>query len=220
MGGAIGVSALGTALSHQVSGSVVAGLTKVGVNASAATNSQSLPDLSRLPAPVRLIFEQAFGDATGHIFLIATPFALLTLLRQVRRAAVARARLIHPELQLAGYAVLVWLAAHDGARSADVANALDMDKGAVSRQIDHLERLRLVKRVIDPHDKRAHGLTLTPAGSSRIAALRARGRADLQEISRLGRTASATTPRRRLPAGIAHQVHLRDDCTQSLCMRN
>jgi DNA-binding MarR family transcriptional regulator len=66
---------------------------------------------------------------------------LLTLLRQVRRAAVARDRRIHPEFQLAGYAVLLWLAAHDGARSADVVNALDMDKGAVSRQIDHLERL-------------------------------------------------------------------------------
>ncbi|MDX6319770.1 MAG: hypothetical protein QOD35_3170 [Nocardioidaceae bacterium] len=77
MGGAIGVSALGTALSHRVSDSVLAGLAHLGIKASITTSSQSVPDLSRLPAPVRLVFEKAFGDATGHIFLIATPFAVL-----------------------------------------------------------------------------------------------------------------------------------------------
>jgi DNA-binding MarR family transcriptional regulator len=105
---------------------------------------------------------------------------LLILFRQVRRASVSRARYIHPDLQLAGYAVLLWLAANDHARSADVATALDMDKGAVSRQIDHLERLGLVERVPDPHDKRAHGLVLTARGSRGIQALQERGRTELQ----------------------------------------
>ena len=35
-----------------------------------------IPDVSDLPAPVRAIFESAFGDATGHIFLVALPFAV------------------------------------------------------------------------------------------------------------------------------------------------
>ena len=105
---------------------------------------------------------------------------LLILFRQVRRASVSRARCIHPDLQLAGYAVLLWLAANDHARSADVATALDMDKGAVSRQIDQLERLGLVERVPDPHDKRAHGLVLTTRGSQGIEALQERGRTELQ----------------------------------------
>jgi DNA-binding MarR family transcriptional regulator len=105
---------------------------------------------------------------------------LLILFRQVRRASVSRARCIHPDLQLAGYAVLLWLAANDQARSADVATALDMDKGAVSRQIDQLERLGLVERVPDPRDKRAHGLVLTTSGSQGIEALQERGRTELQ----------------------------------------
>ncbi len=35
--------------------------------------------MAALPAPVRTVFEDAFGTATGHIFLVAAPFALLAL---------------------------------------------------------------------------------------------------------------------------------------------
>jgi DNA-binding MarR family transcriptional regulator len=106
---------------------------------------------------------------------------LLTFLRQVRRGSVARARSIHPDLQLTGYAVLVWLAAQDGARSADVAAALDLDKGAVSRQIGHLERLRLVERDRDASDHRAQVLTLTTAGRAGVKALQESEQARLRE---------------------------------------
>jgi EmrB/QacA subfamily drug resistance transporter len=79
MGGAIGVSALGTALSHQVSAGVTSGLQQLGIQPPAEEGSASIPDMSTLPEPVRLVFEHAFGDATGHIFLLATPFAALAL---------------------------------------------------------------------------------------------------------------------------------------------
>jgi Na+/melibiose symporter-like transporter len=79
LGGSIGVSALGAALSHQVSDTVTSGLARMGVAADAAGDSHSIPDLSTLPEPVRALFEHAFGAATGHIFLIATPFAVLAL---------------------------------------------------------------------------------------------------------------------------------------------
>ena len=39
----------------------------------------NIPDLSTLPAPVRELFEFAFGEATAHIFLVAVPFAVLAL---------------------------------------------------------------------------------------------------------------------------------------------
>src|SRR6478752_3016388 len=46
--------------------------------------SQPLPSVtspsSALPAPVRAPDESAFGEATGHLFLIAAPFAMLALL--------------------------------------------------------------------------------------------------------------------------------------------
>jgi len=80
MGGAVGVSALGTALSHRVTSSVAAGLEKIGVTPSTSGGSQTIPDMSALPAAVRGVFEQAFGEATGHVFLLATPFAVLAFL--------------------------------------------------------------------------------------------------------------------------------------------
>jgi MFS family permease len=80
MGGAIGVSALGTALSHRVGAGVTSGLERLGITPPAEGGSTSIPDMSTLPAPVRLVFEHAFGDATGHIFLLATPFAVLALI--------------------------------------------------------------------------------------------------------------------------------------------
>ena len=78
MGGSIGVSALGAVLSHQVADKVTAGLAALGIP-SDSHSTGTIPDLSTLPEPVRTVFEHAFGEATGHIFLVATPFALAAL---------------------------------------------------------------------------------------------------------------------------------------------
>ncbi len=102
MGGSIGVSALGAALSHKVSDTVTAGLDRMGIEAD--TESHSIPDLSSLPAPVRELFEHAFGVATGHIFMIAAPFAVLALVCVVMikevplRTTVKRADELDPEV--------------------------------------------------------------------------------------------------------------------------
>jgi len=79
MGGSVGVSALGAILSHQVAASVREGLAALGIRAD-GHESGTIPDLSTLPEPVRAVFEQAFGEATGHLFLVAVPFAALALL--------------------------------------------------------------------------------------------------------------------------------------------
>ena len=79
MGGAIGVSALGAVLSHQVATTVSKGLVAMGIKAD-PHEAGNIPDLSTLPAPVRELFEFAFGEATAHIFLVAVPFAVLALL--------------------------------------------------------------------------------------------------------------------------------------------
>jgi EmrB/QacA subfamily drug resistance transporter len=78
MGGSIGVSALGAVLSHQVADSVAAGLARLGVSTD-GYDTGTIPDLTTLPAPVRQVFEHAFGEATGHLFLVAVPFAVLAL---------------------------------------------------------------------------------------------------------------------------------------------
>jgi hypothetical protein len=80
MGGSIGVSALGTALSHRVGSGVADGLTRLGIAAPSEDRGTTIPDMSLLPPPVREVFEAAFADGTGHIFLLATPFAALALI--------------------------------------------------------------------------------------------------------------------------------------------
>jgi predicted MFS family arabinose efflux permease len=78
MGGSIGVSALGALLSAQVADKVTAGLAALHVTVE-GHQSHEIPDLTTLPAPVREVFEHAFGAATGELFLVSTPFAVLAL---------------------------------------------------------------------------------------------------------------------------------------------
>ena len=77
IGGSVGVSVLGALLAHQVSTTVMAGLATMGIDTSHETGA--IPDLDALPAPVRTLYETAFGEATGHVFLAALPFAILAL---------------------------------------------------------------------------------------------------------------------------------------------
>ncbi|WP_278260307.1 hypothetical protein [Nocardioides convexus] len=36
-----------------------------------------IPDLKSLPAPIRSLYEASFGDAVGHLFMVAAPFAVV-----------------------------------------------------------------------------------------------------------------------------------------------
>jgi hypothetical protein len=81
LGGSVGIASLGAVLAHQVADAVEAGLARLlAVHPSYASavrhDHGGIPDVSGMPAPVRAIFEAAFGDATGHIFLVALPFAV------------------------------------------------------------------------------------------------------------------------------------------------
>jgi len=102
MGGSIGVSALGAVLSHQVAADVRSGLAALGISTD-SHQSHQIPNLASLPEPVRAVFEQAFGQATGHIFLVAVPFAVAALacvlfIREVPlRTTIMRADEIAPE---------------------------------------------------------------------------------------------------------------------------
>ncbi len=96
MGGSVGVSALGAALGHQVADNVTAGLARLGLPVGAHEGG-AIPDVDALPGPVRAVFEAAYGEATGHVFLLAVPFAVVALgcilfIREVPlRTTIARA---------------------------------------------------------------------------------------------------------------------------------
>jgi hypothetical protein len=73
LGGTIGVSALGALLANQVAED----LSVLGTGGGSADGA--VPDVTMLPEPVRALVENAYGDATAELFLIATPLAALAL---------------------------------------------------------------------------------------------------------------------------------------------
>ncbi len=79
LGGAIGVSALGAVLAHRVVDHLKDGFTSAGVNPGASLGT-SIPDLTSLPEPIRVIVQAAYGDGIADLFLVAAPFALIALI--------------------------------------------------------------------------------------------------------------------------------------------
>ncbi|XVV38370.1 MDR family MFS transporter [Streptomyces sp. CA-100214] len=77
LGGAIGVSALGAVLASKVTTYTASGLAELGIRPS---GDGSLQDVHALPAPLAAVIEDAYGHATGNIFLIASPIALIALI--------------------------------------------------------------------------------------------------------------------------------------------
>lgn len=88
IGGSVGVSVLGAILAHRTTDHFRSGLTDL-VRSGQVDRSQlaslrhgtgDIPDLGTLPGPLRLLYESSIGDATGHLFLVAVPFAVIGLL--------------------------------------------------------------------------------------------------------------------------------------------
>jgi len=77
------------------------------------------------------------------------------LIRRVRRVIGERARAVHPELLPASYLMLSHVRDHGPLRASALACAFDIDKGATSRQVQHLLDLGLLDREPDPEDGRA-----------------------------------------------------------------
>lgn len=81
LGGTIGTSVLGAILANRVATEMTKGLDQAGVPAGTGQAAgHGVPDMTTLPAPMREIVEHAYGVATGDLFLVATPFALLALI--------------------------------------------------------------------------------------------------------------------------------------------
>lgn len=76
MGGSIGVSALGAVLAAKVTSLATE---KFGA-AAASGGTAKVPDLATLPPEARAIFEDIYGTATAHLFMVGAPIALLAVI--------------------------------------------------------------------------------------------------------------------------------------------
>lgn len=84
LGGAIGVSALGAVMANRVTHYIKDGLTDLGPQgASMDTGGGGIPDLDKLPGPIRTVVEAAYGHGVGDVFLYAAPAALLAFVTTI-----------------------------------------------------------------------------------------------------------------------------------------
>jgi DNA-binding MarR family transcriptional regulator len=90
------------------------------------------------------------------------------MIRRIRRVIGERARSVHPDLQSSSYLMLTWLNQHGAQRASAMAEAFGIDKGAISRQVQHLLDLGLVDRTPDPDDGRATLVSASAEAAARI----------------------------------------------------
>ncbi|MGW3604209.1 MDR family MFS transporter [Micromonospora sp. NPDC005161] len=77
LGGTIGVSVLGAVLAHRVTDQITRDLTAAGIPASDSAGGSSNLNITALPEGIQHIVRAAYGDATGHIFLISAAIAVV-----------------------------------------------------------------------------------------------------------------------------------------------
>ena len=85
LGGAVGVSALGAVMAHRITHYVTDGIAALDPKYQAAlagsgSSTDSIPDLAKLPAPVRTLMESAYGHGIADVFMIAGALAAVAFL--------------------------------------------------------------------------------------------------------------------------------------------
>lgn len=86
---------------------------------------------------------------------------LRVIQRRVKQVVAERATAVHPQLQSASYYLLVHLVDNGPTRGSELSCQFGIDKGAISRQLQHLVDLGLAERTPDPEDGRAHLVSAT-----------------------------------------------------------
>ena len=79
LGGTVGVSVLGAILANRVATSITEGLAKAGIPVTGSQAGKSL-NIAEMPEAIKPIVRAAYGDATGHIFLVSAGIAVVGLI--------------------------------------------------------------------------------------------------------------------------------------------
>ncbi|MEU3522834.1 MFS transporter [Streptomyces sp. NPDC038707] len=85
LGGAVGVSALGAVMSRRITHYVQDGVSALDPKSQAALagssgSTDSIPDMDKLPAPIRTLMESAYGHGIADVFMIAGCLAAVAFL--------------------------------------------------------------------------------------------------------------------------------------------
>ena len=79
LGGTIGVTVLGSVLATDVLARITDGLIDMGIDPG-ALGGGTVPNLSELPDPIRLLVESSYGESVAMLFLLCIPLAVITLI--------------------------------------------------------------------------------------------------------------------------------------------
>lgn len=104
---------------------------------------------------------------------------MAVVLQRLRKVIQRRAHDVDPTLSGAAYLILSFLLMRGPSRSSEVVVEFDIDKGAISRQVQQLVDLGLVIRETDPADGRASLLVLPESTKERLWSLSSDRRAAL-----------------------------------------
>ncbi|MFI8810684.1 MULTISPECIES: MDR family MFS transporter [unclassified Streptomyces] len=77
LGGTMGVSVLGAVLANQVATKITHGLKELGIDPAASGSGGSTLNVAAMPPQIQEVVRAAYGDATGHIFLISAAIAVI-----------------------------------------------------------------------------------------------------------------------------------------------
>ncbi|MGW3951293.1 MDR family MFS transporter [Streptomyces sp. NPDC004752] len=83
LGGTVGTSVLGALLANRVADEIAKGLKGLPAEATAGAGQGghgAVPDMTTLPEPIKGVIEHAYGVATGELFLMALPSAVVALI--------------------------------------------------------------------------------------------------------------------------------------------
>jgi len=94
---------------------------------------------------------------------------LRKLMASARAVALEAAGGVHPEISSAGFQILQWLSAFGPTKASALADALSMDRSAVSRLARELRRLDLLVIRPDDSDGRSVQYALAESARGRIA---------------------------------------------------
>lgn len=88
LGGAVGVSALGAVMATRIGDYVKDGLTALGpkyaaLAGQASSSSDQIPEMNKVPEPLRSVLEGAYGHGIADVFLISSGVAVLAFLFMV-----------------------------------------------------------------------------------------------------------------------------------------
>ncbi|WP_460305067.1 MFS transporter [Actinocorallia aurea] len=127
LGGTMGVSILGAVLASRVATSITDGLKEAGIPVSG--DQGGTLDIAAMPEPIKQIVRAAYGDATGHIFLVSAGVAVIGLVATLflRPPALRSTFELPEELEAAGEAKA---AAAALAGAADLTAELDLEDGS------------------------------------------------------------------------------------------